>query len=181
MGDTMIINKLSEILGRKKLKIVDVINETGVTRPTLTSLYYGNGKGISFDVLNKLCGYLSVTPGELFAYYDIDVVEIVIDFESIDAVSMKEYSPFTGRIAFAQSKYPSFTFEGHLDDDRHKHEYDLALYIDLPRDKYLHMFPDDVIEDHIENLLFERIINELSKYDDQAELGSVTFFYSDEK
>ena len=177
----MIINKLSEILGRKKLKIVDVINETGVTRPTLTSLYYGNGKGISFDVLNKLCGYLSVTPGELFAYYDIDVAEIVITFDHIDAASFDGCAGFTGSISFVQSRYPAFSFKGFLDDRNRTHDYDLSIEIGLPRDKYLHMFPDDVIKEHIENLLFERIINQLSETDDQAELGSVMFFYFDDK
>lgn len=62
----MIVCKLSEILGKKKLKIADVVRDTGITRPTLTSLYYEKGKGINFDTLDKLCKCLSVTPGELF-------------------------------------------------------------------------------------------------------------------
>ena len=64
----MIVSKLSQILRRKKLKLIDVIRATGITRPTLTSLYYGKGTGINFDTMDKLCRFLNVTPGELLVW-----------------------------------------------------------------------------------------------------------------
>ena len=64
----MIVCKLSEILGRKRLKLINVIRDTGVTRPTLTNLYYGKSKGVNFDTVNALCEYLNVSVGELFEF-----------------------------------------------------------------------------------------------------------------
>jgi putative transcriptional regulator len=64
----MITNRFSEILGKKKIKIADVIKHTGLTRPTLTALYYDSGNGINFETMDKLCKYLQVQPGELFIY-----------------------------------------------------------------------------------------------------------------
>jgi len=63
-----IVNHFSEILGQKRLKISTVSRETGITRPTLTSLYYGESKVVTFKILSKLCAYLHVTPGDLFTY-----------------------------------------------------------------------------------------------------------------
>ena len=75
----MIKCNLSEIMGQKQLKIVKVSNDTGISRPTLTALYYNNGKGIQFDTMNALCRYLNVSPAQLF---DFTPVEIDIDLTS---------------------------------------------------------------------------------------------------
>ena len=64
----MITNRFSEILGKKRIKISDVMQHTGITRPTLSALYYDSGKGINFETLDKLCEYLQIQPGELFVY-----------------------------------------------------------------------------------------------------------------
>ena len=69
---SMIVCRLSEILGKKRLKISDVIRATGITRPTLTSLYYDSGDGIKFETIDKLCAYLNIEPGELFVYKRVD-------------------------------------------------------------------------------------------------------------
>ena len=58
-------NNLSAILGRRRLKIKQVSDETGISRTTLTELYYCRSKGITFEVLFKLCDYLSITPNDL--------------------------------------------------------------------------------------------------------------------
>lgn len=64
----MIVNRFSEILGKKKIRMADVQRNTGITRPTLGNLYYDSGKGINFETLDKLCEYLQIQPGELFVY-----------------------------------------------------------------------------------------------------------------
>ena len=43
---TVIISNLSSIMGQKKLKIADIMKKTGITRPTLTKLYYNDCSGI---------------------------------------------------------------------------------------------------------------------------------------
>lgn len=59
-------NNLSKILGERLLKISTVAKETGISRTTLTSIYYKRNKGISNDVLLKLCNYLKITPNDFF-------------------------------------------------------------------------------------------------------------------
>lgn len=51
----MIDNKLSEVMGRKRLKISDVIELTGLARNTVAELYHGRAKRIDLETLDKLC------------------------------------------------------------------------------------------------------------------------------
>lgn len=64
----IINNKFSVILGKKLIKITDVHKNTGISRTTLTNLYYRRGKGIQFDVLDKLCDYLECNIQDIFEY-----------------------------------------------------------------------------------------------------------------
>lgn len=63
--DGSINNNLSAILGEKLLKVSKVSKDTGISRTTLTNLYYKRNTSISLDVLGKLCGYLNCSVGEL--------------------------------------------------------------------------------------------------------------------
>lgn len=54
-------NNFSKILGEKLIKTSEISKETGISRTTLTNLYYKRTKAISLDVLDKLCKYLNCT------------------------------------------------------------------------------------------------------------------------
>ena len=64
----MINNKFSVILGEKLLKISKISKDTGISRTTLTNLYYRRINQISFDVLDKLCKYLNCTISDIIEY-----------------------------------------------------------------------------------------------------------------
>lgn len=61
-------NNFSRILGERLIKITTISKDTGIARSTLTSFYYKRGKGISFDVLMKICDYLDVELSEIINY-----------------------------------------------------------------------------------------------------------------
>ncbi len=64
----MIKCNLSELMGRKKVKIADVARETGLHRNTVTLLYKEEAVRIELDAMEKLCRYFDCTVGELFEY-----------------------------------------------------------------------------------------------------------------
>lgn len=64
----MIINNLSTIMGRKRIKIKELHERTGISRSTLTKLYYDKTSMIKLDTIDTLCLVLDVTPGELLEY-----------------------------------------------------------------------------------------------------------------
>lgn len=59
-------NNFRVLLAKKKLKISDVVEGTGLSRNTVRALYYETAKGIQFDTLSKLCGYLQCDIGDIF-------------------------------------------------------------------------------------------------------------------
>ena len=62
----MIKCNLSEILGRKKLKISELTRDTGINRGTLDRLYYDTTQRIELDAIETLCKHLDCTLEELF-------------------------------------------------------------------------------------------------------------------
>jgi putative transcriptional regulator len=79
--------RLSTIMGSKRLKIVELHNLTGIARDTISSLYNEKAKGITFEVMAKLCAALDCQPGDLFEYIKEEVV--------IDATQVQSY-PYLG-------------------------------------------------------------------------------------
>ncbi|MBF7122495.1 helix-turn-helix domain-containing protein [Pediococcus pentosaceus] len=61
-------NNFSTILGSKLLKIQDVVNATGISRTTLTNIYYMESKNIQLKTLIEICDFLDVSLSELIEY-----------------------------------------------------------------------------------------------------------------
>lgn len=66
----IIVNKFSKLLEGKSIKITTISNATGISRTTLTDIYFQRSGGISFRVLDRLCEYLGCKIGDLFEYID---------------------------------------------------------------------------------------------------------------
>lgn len=64
----MITNKLSEIAGRKRMKIAEISRLSGVSYSVVQRLYNDKVQSIDFEVLNKLCLILECTPNELLGF-----------------------------------------------------------------------------------------------------------------
>lgn len=62
----MIINRLSELMGERRIKISKLSAETGIARSTLTPIYYNKSEMIKIDTINKLCKYFQVNVVQFF-------------------------------------------------------------------------------------------------------------------
>jgi Predicted transcriptional regulator len=58
-------NNFAVVLAKKHLKISETARKTGISRTTLTNLYYNKSSAISFEVLSKLCGFLNCDVGDI--------------------------------------------------------------------------------------------------------------------
>ena len=67
----VIINKLSEIMGRKRLKISDVVDGTGLATNTVSGLYHDKVKRVDLETLDKLCDFLGVGIGEILEHQKV--------------------------------------------------------------------------------------------------------------
>lgn len=66
----MVKCNLSGLMGVKKLKISQVVRDTGINRSTVTRLYHETTTRIDFETLELLCKYLDCEVGELLEVTD---------------------------------------------------------------------------------------------------------------
>ncbi len=64
----MIVCTLRQVLARKGWTRYRLQKKSGVTYPTIHSLYHGRSKGYSAEVLGKLCRALRCQPGDLLRW-----------------------------------------------------------------------------------------------------------------
>lgn len=64
----MIVNKFAVLLARRLLKISALSRATGISRVTLTQLYYRRTKQIDLETLDKLCDYLHCSVGDILEF-----------------------------------------------------------------------------------------------------------------
>jgi len=64
----MLKNNLSKLMGEKRIKIYELEQLSGVSRSTLTRLYYNQTNTISFNTIEKLCYSLECTTQDLLEF-----------------------------------------------------------------------------------------------------------------
>ncbi len=64
----MIKCHLSRLLGERRLKISDVVRDTGINRGTLTRLYHETAERVDLATLDGLCLYLNCALSDLVEY-----------------------------------------------------------------------------------------------------------------
>lgn len=65
-GFCMIESSLSVLMAKNGYRTIKRVSaETGISRTTLTTLYYNKGKGIDFSTLEKLCRLFRCDVGDI--------------------------------------------------------------------------------------------------------------------
>jgi putative transcriptional regulator len=64
----MIRCNLSILMGRDKLRISDVVRETGLNRSTITALYKESATRVDLPAIDRLCRLFRCQVGDLFEY-----------------------------------------------------------------------------------------------------------------
>ena len=61
----------AEMMAKNKIRTIQKISkDTGISRTTLTALYYGTSAGIQFSTLDRLCQYFECEIKELIDIAD---------------------------------------------------------------------------------------------------------------
>lgn len=61
-------NHFSRLLGERLLKVSDVFVGTGISKTTLTKIYYQRATNVRLDTLMKICDFLQIPLSELIEY-----------------------------------------------------------------------------------------------------------------
>ncbi len=68
MPDTMIVNRLSRILGERRMSVRELQRQTGLAYVTVYNLYSEKSHRVDFETLDKICRALEVQPGDILEY-----------------------------------------------------------------------------------------------------------------
>ncbi len=66
----MIKLHLSRLMGERRLKIADVVRETGISRTALTRLYHEKVERLDLETLELLCRYLDADISDMLEITD---------------------------------------------------------------------------------------------------------------
>jgi len=61
-------NRISSLLGERRENISDFSRNAGISYPVAFNLYHGKGSGITWEIMNKVCNYFKLGPGEIFPW-----------------------------------------------------------------------------------------------------------------
>lgn len=62
----MVCCHLARLMGERKMKVADVVRETGLSRNTVTLLYKETAQKVDLEAIDKLCILFECGIGELF-------------------------------------------------------------------------------------------------------------------
>ena len=68
MTGTVIENRLSRILGERRMSIMDLQRQTGIPYTSLHALYHGGAKRVDLKTLDRICRALGVGVGDILEY-----------------------------------------------------------------------------------------------------------------
>ncbi len=60
---------LSTLMGANKYKVIDVHKKTGLSRTTISKLYYDKMERIDYGTLDKLCELFDCEVQDILVYY----------------------------------------------------------------------------------------------------------------
>ena len=64
----MLVNRLSTLMGQRRLSIQDVARDTGLHYTTVFQLYHDRSNRFDRETLDRLCRYFGVGLGELLEW-----------------------------------------------------------------------------------------------------------------
>ncbi len=64
----MIKNRVSIVMGERKVKVAEVAKITGLSYNAVSNIYYDKTTNIDFETLDKLCFALDCNTNDIFKY-----------------------------------------------------------------------------------------------------------------
>ncbi|KRK95076.1 helix-turn-helix domain-containing protein [Companilactobacillus futsaii] len=136
----MIANKLNVLLAERQLSIKEVVEDTGLSRNSISNISNNVSANISTDTIDILCNYLGVAPKDFFEYSPLRInVEPLFDNNEARIVvktkqKRKEFSYFYD-ITFKDSD-----FDNENEVRNKKHDLYLDVYTEYLEDEFLQIF-----------------------------------------
>lgn len=147
----MILCNLKKLIKEYDVTQTQIIEATGITRPTLLQLIKNENNGFKYDTLEKLCEFFDIELNDLLIYSpyfikinDFDLTKWIIENNN------KEVFQISINISIDSDEY-IFDLVGSRSEIQ-KYEKDLSLKCEIPYDLY-HLFNTKKVEEFLNSML----------------------------
>lgn len=124
----MLANRLNTLLAERQLTIKQVVDETGISRSSISNIVNNPSANISTEVIDTLCRYLEISPTDFFIYAPYDI-RIAIDGDELyfDVVDKKQEKIYSLYLIISDNEWG-------MESDQHLDKFD--LFFDIKNEDY---------------------------------------------
>lgn len=175
----MLANRLSVLLAERQLSIKQVVDETGISRNTISNISNNVGANIATETIDSLCRYLNVEPAEFFSYtpYDFSIkLEKETGYDS--SVQIDVTRNRTEKMYSLNTYYNETTAD--MEEKATLVDFDLYIIVDDGfednNDSLVNIFESlpVVFQTRLSNMLLEILSEQLNRYNDSISLKKGT-------
>lgn len=106
----MIRNRLKVLLAIKNLTAHQVFLDTGIAKSTLSAIVNNQTEKISLDVLDKICTYLEISPGDFFEHIPGELSVFIVAADWMKSLNDLVLGKFPIEVKF-KKKHNDFEFK----------------------------------------------------------------------
>lgn len=96
----MLSNKLKVLLAERNLQIKQLVEDTNISRNTLSNLINKPTGNVSINTVNELCIYLKITPADFFEFLPFDFSFKIDIINPTFSMNNTEYFIHKGNLCF---------------------------------------------------------------------------------
>jgi len=67
-GAPLLINRLSRILGERRMTAKELSDGSGISYRAVLDLYHARSTRVDLETINRLCNFLRVSPNDIFEW-----------------------------------------------------------------------------------------------------------------
>ncbi|WP_203641696.1 helix-turn-helix domain-containing protein [Levilactobacillus andaensis] len=174
----MLANRLNVLLAERQLSIKQVVDETGISRNTISNISNNVGANVATETIDALCRYLNVKPADFFSYtpYSFRLqLEKEDDYDSFILLDVKK-----GRTERMYSLDVYYDTDTMIAEDRSTLDiFDLYIVVDDSisdnNDTIRNIFENlpVVFQTELSNMMLKKISERLNKYNDPLTTGKI--------
>lgn len=149
----MILCNLKKLIKEYDVTQTQIIEATGITRPTLLQLIKNENNGFKYDTIEKLCKFFNVDLNELLIYTPYDITMSELDISEWHFKDKEEIEFLINVTVTIDNEKHIFSLEGSM-EELQSYNKKIILKCDVTYEKY-HLYKKHNLDKFLNNMLLQ--------------------------
>lgn len=173
----MILCNLKKLIKEYNVTQTQIIESTGITRPTLLQLIKNENNGFKYDTIEKLCKFFNVDMNELLIFTPFDIKMPILDIFQMNYRGVKDEDLGSEIIihvtTFIDNKRYNFQLAHHL-QEIHSLKHEITLYCEVSKEDYYY-FKEKKLDSFLTSMLL--LHDKYNEFIENLEINLENNFY----